>query len=133
MRNLLQKPLPWMVLSECVIVAALAIVAWHMVTSPPVHLSSGLPSPSATALGREPVGPTSAAVAGQPVSSVRQLLPGLNVDASFWRQRLADLNRDQSSFEQLEWRLVHSAMDVASHYVRSVVVPSLVRAERPGH
>jgi len=34
MRNLLRKPLPWMVVSECAIVAALAMVAWHMVASP---------------------------------------------------------------------------------------------------
>jgi hypothetical protein len=133
MPNLLRKPLPWMVLTECVIIGALAIVAWHMVSSPPVPLRSQAPPPSATAQAGEPASPSSAAVPDQPPPAVHQLLPGLNLDSSFWRQRLTELNRDQVSFEQLEWRLVHSAMDAASRYVKSVVVPSLVKAERSAH
>jgi hypothetical protein len=56
--------------------------------------------------------------------------PGLNFDAGFWRLRLADLNRGQAQFEALEWRLVRSAMDAAHRYVESVVIPSILRAER---
>jgi hypothetical protein len=64
-----------------------------------------------------------------PQLSVHPLLPGLNVDSRFWRARLAELNQGESSFEQLEWRIVHAAMDTARRYVKSVVMPALARAE----
>jgi hypothetical protein len=131
MRALLRKPLPWMILLECAIVAALAIVAWHMVTSPPAPQLSGVADSPPAHAGRASA-PASAAVTGQPTSRVRLQLPGLNVDANFWRLRLADLNRGEASLEQLEWKLVHSAMDAARRYLRSVVMPSLIRAERAG-
>jgi hypothetical protein len=131
MRNLLRKPLPWMVLSECAIVAALALVAWHIVASTLAPHISVVPSASPPA--RVAIRPASEAVAGQSNAPVRPLLPGLNIDASFWRLRLADLNRGESAFEQLEWRIVHSGMDAARRYVKSVVMPSLSRAERAGH
>ena len=133
MRNLLRKPLPWMVLSECAIVAALAMVAWHMVVSPPVPQISGVPSASPAVRVGAATGPASEAVAGQSKGPAHPLLPGLNLDANFWRVRLSDLNRGESAFEQLEWKLVHSAMDAARRYVKSVVLPSLSRAERAGH
>ncbi len=133
MPNLLRKPLPWMVLSECAIVAALAMVAWHMVASPPTAQISGVQSASPPARVGEATRPASEAVAGQSKAPVRPLLPGLNIDPSFWRLRLADLNRSESAFEQLEWRIVHSGMDVARRYVTSVVMPSLSRAARAGH
>jgi hypothetical protein len=44
--------------------------------------------------------------------------------------RLGQLNRDQVIFEQLEWRLVHSAMDTLQRYLETVVLPSIARAER---
>jgi hypothetical protein len=59
-------------------------------------------------------------------------LPGLNVDSGFWRQRLAQLNREQATLAQLEWRIVHSAMDAARHYVQTVVLPAVQRAEHAG-
>ena len=130
MRNLLRKPLPWMVVSECAIVAALAIVAWHMVASPPAPPASDAQVAVPTAQAREPVthGPTVVREA----PPVQPLLPGLNLEPGFWKLRLAELNRGERSFEQLEWRIVHSAMDVARHYVRSVVLPALAQAERSG-
>jgi len=133
MRNLLRKPLPWMVLSECAIVAALAMVAWHMVASPPAPQTSGVPSASPPARVGEATRSASEGVAGQSKAPVRPLLPGLNIDTNFWRLRLADLNGGESAFEQLEWRIVHSGMDAARRYVKSVVMPSLSRAARAGH
>ena len=58
--------------------------------------------------------------------------PGLNVDALFWRTRLAQLNADQVVLEQLEWRIVHAAMDAARRYVELTVLPSIQRAEHAG-
>ncbi|MEA2644842.1 MAG: hypothetical protein QOG08_1868 [Chloroflexota bacterium] len=129
MRNLLRKPLPWMVVSECAIVAALAIVAWHMIASPPAPAASDTRFASPTAAAREPVahGPT---VIGKGPVPVVPLMPGLNIDPGFWKLRLAELNGGERTFEQLEWTIVHSAMDAARRYVKSVVLPALAQAER---
>jgi hypothetical protein len=132
MRNLLRKPLPWMVVSECAIVAALVMVAWHMVASPPAPQVSRAQAASPTAQAREPVTAGPKTVAGAAKAPVNTLLPGLNLDSSFWRLRLAELNRGESSLEQLEWKIVHSAMEAARRYVKSVVLPALARAERTG-
>lgn len=131
MRNLLRKPLPWLVVTECAIVAALALVAWHMVASPPAPPASAAQIAVPTAQAREPVtrGP---AVVPEAAPPVQPALPGLNLDPGFWKLRLAELNRGERSFEQLEWRIVHSAMEAARHYVRSVVLPALAQAERSG-
>lgn len=129
MPKLLRQPLTWMVLSECAIVAALAMVAWHLIASQPLPHTSATSSASAPAQAQA-AAPGSDSLATQFTSPVRQLLPGLNVDTNFWKRRLSDLNRGENAFEQLEWRLVHSAMDAATRYVKSVVMPSLARAER---
>jgi hypothetical protein len=67
---------------------------------------------------------------GQSTPKARPTVPGLNFEASFWRLRLAELNRGQAAFEALEWKLVHSAIGAARHYIESVVLPSVTRAER---
>jgi hypothetical protein len=59
-------------------------------------------------------------------------LPGLNLDSWFWRQRLAEINREQVVLEQLEWRIVHSAMATLKQYLETVVLPSVRRAEHAG-
>jgi hypothetical protein len=129
MRNLLRKPLSWMVLAECAVVAALVIAAWHLVATTPVTDPSG---PAAVAPPPQAGGATGPVPPSFPAPSPRRAeLPGLNIGAGFWRSRLAELNRGQAQFEMLEWRLVHSAMDAARRYVESVVLPSLARAERP--
>jgi hypothetical protein len=129
MRNLPRKPLLWMVLAECVVVAALVIVAWHLVANPAVQAPGpGLiaqPSESGDARGQPSPG-----LGINPKLRGLPPRPGLNVEAGFWRLRLAELNRGQAAFEALEWRLVHSAMDAARRYIRSVVLPSIVQAER---
>lgn len=131
MRTLLRKPLTWMILAEFAVVTALILMAWHALaalpnqqTAAPLGASASAASPVATAQA-SPVLPKS------PKAAARQL-PGLNVDAAFWRLRLVELNRDEAAFEQLEWRIVHSAMDTTQRYVESVVLPSVLRAERGG-
>ena len=78
-----------MVVSECVIVAALAMVAWHMVASPPGPPASGAQIAVPTAQAREPVnnGPIVVRSAPPPINA---LLPGLNLDSGFWKVRLAE-------------------------------------------
>jgi hypothetical protein len=116
-----------MVVVECAVVGALVIVAWSMVVNPPAQkLAPIAATPRAdSGDGNQPLTPGVA----QP-KAARAQLPGLNVDPSFWRLRLAELNRGQAAFEALEWRLVRSAMTAAHRYVESVVLPSIARAER---
>jgi hypothetical protein len=53
----------------------------------------------------------------------------LNLDSTFWQQRLRELNREQAYFEQLEWRIVHAAMETVRRYLETVVLPSIRHAE----
>jgi hypothetical protein len=128
MRNLLRQPLTWMVIAECVVVTLLIIVVWNEVAAAAVQRPGGAPvqaadAPAATAT--PPLPELAAAGPGTPIQ-----LPGLNLDARFWRLRLNQLNRDQVFFEQLEWRILHNAMDAAQGYLETVVLPSITRAER---
>src|SRR5450759_816943 len=77
-----------------------------------------------------PASPAPRTPAGDAKAEVPPLLPGLNVDSSFWKGRLAELNQGESSFEQLEWKIVHAVMDAARRYVKSVVMPAVTGAER---
>ena|SRR5487761_441911 len=131
MGRLLRQPLPWIVVSECVIVAALAMVAWQLVASPPSRQAPGVQAAYSAAQSSEAAMPSSHGAAGQSGPTLTGL-SGLNVNASLWRSRLTDLNRGESAFQQIEWRLVHSAMNAARRYVESVVMPSLARAARGG-
>jgi len=129
MRNLLRKPLTWMVLAECLVVAALFMLAWHLLAGGPAPELS-LPPATSPPPQADAAGPVASRVTVSP--RPRPLLPGLNVDATFWRIRLAELNQGEAEFERLEWRLVHAATDAAHRYIESVVIPSIARAERAG-
>ncbi len=131
MRRLIRSPLTWLVAAEVLVVGALVVVAWNVVasTSRPVAASPALVPPAATSEASTPPLPDLAAPALK-----RQLgpWPGLNVDAAFWRERLAQLNSDQVDLERLEWAIVHSAEDAVKHYLDTVVLPAIRRAEREG-
>jgi len=128
MRRLLRKPLTWMVIGECVVVVALIVVAWNVVTAATQGGGAAAAAqPSDTTAGA-PATP-SPALPSIAKHAARGQLPGLNLDSAFWRARLGQLNRDQVFFEQLEWRIIHSAMDAANRYVETVVLPSIARAE----
>jgi hypothetical protein len=129
MRNLIRNPLTWMVIAEIVVVTALIVLAWSALASvsrPALasRLGSRSDAPAATA---SPL-PDLPSIT-RPASTAPP--PGLNVDPLFWLSRLQALNRDQVLFEQLEWRLVHSATQAAQRYLETVVLPSVERAERP--
>ena len=130
MRNLIRQPLTWMVIAECVVVAFLLVLVWNLVASAAAHggasqIQAAVP-PAQDAISPQPDLPEVA----RPAARVQ--LPGLNFDPGFWRGRLAQLNREQVGLEQLEWRIVHGAMDAAQRYVETVVLPAIVRAERVG-
>ena len=129
MRKLIRQPLTWMVIAECIVVALLLVLVWNLVASaqhlgaPPIQAAG---PPAQDSISPQPELPELA----RPAARVQ--LPGLNFDPGFWRVRLAQLNREQVGLEQLEWRIVHGAMDAAQRYVETVVLPSIVRAERGG-
>ncbi len=132
MRHLIRKPITWMVATEIVIVAALVVASWYFLAG--VRPGSDLPAlllPPST-----PQADTAASIPpdalAPPHPSAMPLLPGLNVDPAFWRKRLEALNGAQAQFVELEWRVVHSAMDSMRRYIETVVLPSIKRAESSG-
>ena len=128
MRRFIRSPLTWMVVVELVIVGTLLVVAWNLVGSS-LRPAVGSPveaAPQATGDDSSPL-PDIPGLVGQPG---RGPLPGLNLSSSFWRARLAALNRDQVLLAQVEWRLVHAGMSAAESYVRDVVLPAIERAEK---
>ena len=130
MRTFIRSPLTWLVAAEMVVVGALLVVAWTIIGST-LHPVAGAPVQAAPAVTDNTIDtsplPDIPGLTGQ---GGRGPLPGLNLNAMFWRSRLIELNRDQVLLAQLEWRLVHAAMEAAESYVRDVVVPAIWRAER---
>jgi hypothetical protein len=120
-----------MVAAEVVVVAVLAGVAWHELaaasTGPAPLILPATSSPQDTAAPDVP-----ADALTPPAPDSIPLLPGLNVDPAFWRERLSGLNLAEAQFEALEWRIIHSAMDTVQRYVDGVVIPSLEQAEKGG-
>src|ERR1051326_790245 len=112
MRGFVRKPLSWFVAAEVCVVIALLAVSWHM----PAHAPARVPPDTLV----------------PPSPSAVPLLPGLNVDPAFWQRRLEAMNGAEAQFEALEWRLRRSALDSLDRYVRSVVLPSVERAESGG-
>ena len=129
MRQLIRKPITWMVAAEIVVVAALVVASWYFLAGarPGSDLPALLLPSSSEPADSAPSVPPDALVPPQP--SAVPLLPGLNIDPAFWRTRLEALNGAQAQFEQLEWRIVHSAMDAMRRYIETVVLPSIERAE----
>lgn len=130
MSNLLRKPLTWMVIAECIVITLLIVVVWNMVAAaatqhPGVAAVQAIDTPTDQTASPLPELTEAKTPAPGP-------LPGLNLDAGFWRLRLGRLNEDQVFFEQLEWHIVHNAMDAAQHYIETVVLPAIARAERVG-
>lgn len=129
MRNLIRTPLTWLVVAEFAVVGALMVVTWNVVG----NIARGGAAPGLSAV------PAPATDDPSPLPDIpepsqpglRGPLPGLNVNSAFWRQRLEELNRDQALFVELEWRVVHAAMDAIQRYLETVVLPSIRAAEGP--
>jgi hypothetical protein len=132
MRRFLRQPLTWMLLAEFVVVAALVAVAWHVFAG--ANVAGVMPlvlAPQASPVDTAAPLPSSG-VLFPPSPSSPRLLPGLNIDPAFWRQRLAALNAAETQIEALEWRIVHSALDTMHRYIESVVIPAVEHAEGRG-
>ncbi len=131
MRRFVRRPLTWMVLAEFVVVTALVAVAWHVfATSNLAAVPLVFPTPASPVDTAAPV--PAPGILFPPSPSAPRLLPGLNVDPRFWRQRLAALNAAENQIEALEWRVVHSALETMRRYIESVVIPAVEHAEGHG-
>ena len=128
MRKLLRQPLTWMVIAECVVVTLLIVVVWNVVAAAAVQHGAAPPAQAMDSPATASDSPLPDVTVGTGTAKQPQL-PGLNIDAAFWRSRLNQLNRDQVFFEQLEWRITRNAMDAAQGYLETVVLPSITRAE----
>src|ERR1700680_2128558 len=111
MRNLVRKPLTWMVIAECIVITALMVVIWSVVAAAAIQHAGAAPVKVVDAAPTVTARPLPDLTEGTKATAPAHL-PGLNLDSGFWRLRLGQLNREQVLFEQLEWRLVHSSMDV---------------------
>jgi hypothetical protein len=129
MRKMLRKPLTWIVVGECLVVAVLLVVVWNAVAASVMRHAVGWPVQASEAPAKAFSSPLPG-LGGITKPSPRPQLPGLNLDAGFWRDRLSQLNREQVILEQIEWRIVHNAMNVMHRYLETVVLPSISRAER---
>lgn len=133
MRNLIRTPLTWLVVAEFVVVGALMVFAWNVAGGAARAAAGGLSLSLPAAAGEA----GKAGDAASPLPAIpepgrpgmRGPLPGLNLDSAFWRDRLAQLNHDQALFVQLEWRIVHAAMDAIQRYLETVVMPAIRAAE----
>jgi hypothetical protein len=123
----IRNPLTWMVVAEMVVVGLLIVSAWNFVASAgkPVLASPAFQLPG---LAAEPSRPGLPDVSGKRPDQ-RGPLPGLNLYSGFWQQKLRELNREQAYFEQLQWRIVHAAMESVRRYLETVVLPSIRHAE----
>ena len=128
MRKLIRTPLTWMVIAELIVVAALVVVAWNVVAAA-VRPATAVPAPSVPDASADTPSPSPDLFPSTGPQGPAPL-PGLNLNSDFWRKRLDQLNQDQVFFEQLEWRVVHSAVDAMQRYLDTVVVPAVRRAER---
>src|SRR5438552_1112219 len=128
MRQLFRKPITWMVAAEVVVVAALVVASWYLLAGArPASDLPALPLPSSSEPA-DTAAPVPLDAVAPPQPSALPLLPGLNVDPTFWRARLGALNSAEAQFEALEWRIVHSAMDAMRRYIETVVLPSIERS-----
>src|SRR5919201_1806541 len=129
MRRVIRSPLTWAIVAEVVVVGSLLFVAYSAVRSA-ARPGVAVPAVAGTARGAAAHGSSLAEIPSITGQGPTGPLPGLNVNSAFWRTRLAELNRDQAILAELEWRLVHAAMNAVRDYVEGVVLPAIRRAER---
>jgi hypothetical protein len=120
-----------LVAGELAVVGALGAVAWHLWQQSQAPNQGGavsLPAP-APPQGNQPQ-PSPSATMPVPVQPSAAPTPGFRTDPLFLSQATLDINRDEAALEQLEWRIVHAAMNGARTYIQRVVLPAIARAQR---
>jgi hypothetical protein len=121
-----------LVAGELAVVGGLAAVAWH------AWQQNQAPGPGGTTVSQPAAVPPQAGRSQPrpsttmpvPVRPTAAPTPGFRTDPLFFNQVTLDINREEIAFEQLEWRIVHGAMDGMRAYIQRVVLPAVARAQR---
>jgi hypothetical protein len=132
--RVLNKPLLIMFVLETLLVAGLGVAAWALWHSRQESPRPAVAAPSPGEAGLRPPKPSPgrsppAAASPPPKRAAPAPTPGYRTDADFLGRQLQDVNRDQAALENIEWRLVRSAMQGIRSYIERVVVPAVERAE----
>jgi hypothetical protein len=130
---LLRPPMVWLVVAEVLLMVVLGSVAWHVWQQRIAPLGAVVSGPiaSAPAPRPRPSGPFGTPSA-PPAGAVPHPgpMPGLRTDADFLARQMAELNRVEVTFADLEWRVSSAIVDGIQHYLATVVLPSIERAEK---
>lgn len=128
----LARPFTWLVVAEVLVVVALGLVTWHIVstrvpTAPPLSELGQPPSALLPGIGA----PTSAPVPVLVTPTPRRLgpTPALAMSSTFFTSELATLNREQSAWERSEWTIISAVLGFARGYIEDVVLPGVRAAE----
>lgn len=132
--TLFRPPMVWLVLAEAALIAALGAVTWHVwqeriaPAGAAVATQPAAPAPAATSRRPGPISASPQASPAPPRPSVGPT-PGIRTDASFLSREMAELNRVEAAFEDLEWRVTKAVADGIQRYIENVVLPSIDRGQ----
>ncbi|HEY4025549.1 MAG TPA: hypothetical protein VGO86_03880 [Candidatus Dormibacteraeota bacterium] len=133
----LRPPLVWLVTAEVVLIAIMGSVAWHVWQehAPAAQVSAGVPPspapsprPASRPVSRPRAQPSSSPAPG--ATPLARPTPGIRTDPDFVSRQLVELNRVETTFADLEWRVTRAVVDAIQHYLEGVVLPSIERSER---
>lgn len=137
-RLLFRPPLFYVTMAECILVAAIAALSWHIWFGRQAIAPS--PSQAAVAQPSRLLAPTSSPRAGAratpaplptPTGAPRTgPTPGTRTDAGFLSGQMDELNRVEATFENLEWRVTNALVDAIQTYIDRVVLPSIDHYEQ---
>ncbi len=132
--TLLRPPLVWLVLVEAALIAALGAVTWHVWQeriAPGGPAAVAVPATLAPAATSKRPGPIAASPQATPSPAAPSVgpTPGIRTDATFLSREMAELNRVEATFEDLEWRVTKAVADGIQRYIEGVVLPTIDRSQ----
>jgi hypothetical protein len=134
---LLRPPIVFLVMAEAALVAILGAVTWHVwqdrFAAPGPAAVAALPAtpppaPTSRRGGLPALSSPSPPVSTPPPTSRPGPAPGLRTDSDFLSREMAELNRVELTFEDLEWRATKAVVDGIQRYLDGVVLPSIERS-----
>jgi hypothetical protein len=133
--SVLRRPLLWLALVETLLVAAMALYAWHVWSTrwgpPGAAVQARSAQPPTRPIDRPPRLPATPGVQPSATATpVAGATTGLRTDPDFVARQMNELNRVESTFENLEWRATRAVVDAIQYYAEHVVLPSIERTEK---
>lgn len=133
---LLRPPLVWLIAVEAVIVVLLALLTWHVWQvrqgpTPAAPARQAIAPPPASGPGGAPPSqpPVGLPAPGTPSAGPT---PGIRTDPDFLSRQMDEINRVESTFEDVQWRVTKAAVDAIQYYIEHVVLPAIDRSQRGG-